>query len=251
VLLTWDDFSNRKRYLIARNALERLLKLNVVPVINENDAVCVDEIKFGDNDQLSALVANILGADLLIILSDVDGLLGKDRKTPIRLVTEINAEITGLASTTQRMTSVGGMVTKIKAARITTDAGIPCVIANGRTTGVIRALAFDPCACGTMFIPKQSALNHKQRWLAYSTKPKGRICVDDGARQALLNRKSLLSVGIESCSGNFKAGDAVEIASRGIVFARGKASVDSAEIIPRARSSREVVHCDNIAILYR
>lgn len=249
VLLTWDDFSNRARYLIARNTLVRLLKLGAVPVINENDAVSIDEIKFGDNDQLSALVANIAGADLLIILSDVDGLLGRDKKTVVRIVTQINDGITGLASTTRRSTSVGGMITKIKAAKITTDAGIPCVVANGRAPNIIRTLAHDPCACGTMFVPKQAGLNHKQRWLAYSTKPKGRISVDDGAKAALLSKKSLLSVGIDSCSGNFKAGDVVEILNKGIVFARGRINVNSGEVVPRARSGREVVHCDNIVIL--
>ncbi|HOU36583.1 MAG TPA: glutamate 5-kinase [Candidatus Omnitrophota bacterium] len=249
VLLTWDDFANRARYLIARNTLARLLKLGVVPVINENDAVSIDEIKFGDNDQLSALVANIAGADLLVILSDVDGLLGRDKKTVVRIVTQINDGITGLASATRRCTSVGGMITKIKAAKITTDAGIPCVIANGRAPNIIRALAHDPCACGTMFVPKQAGLNHKQRWLAYSTKPRGKISVDDGAKAALLSKKSLLSVGIDACSGNFKAGDVVEILNRGAVFARGRVNVDYGDVVPRARSGREVVHCDNIVIL--
>ena len=144
VLLTWEDFADRTRYLNARNTLVKLLTLGAVPVINENDTVSTDEIKFGDNDQLSALVANTVSADLLIILSDVDGLWGKDKKTVIRLVTDITDEITGLATTTQRSTSVGGMITKIKAARITIDAGIPCVIANGRAKSIIRTLAQDP-----------------------------------------------------------------------------------------------------------
>ncbi|HNQ51457.1 MAG TPA: glutamate 5-kinase [Candidatus Omnitrophota bacterium] len=250
VLLTWDDFDNRTRYLIARNTLGKLLTLGVVPIINENDAVSIDEIRFGDNDQLSALVANIVGADLLIILSDVDGLWGSDKKTIVRLVTEINDEITGLAATTTRTTSVGGMITKIKAAEKTTRAGIPCVIANGRAQKIIRTLAQDPGACGTLFVPKQAALNHKQRWLAYSTKPKGKIMVDDGAKKALLNKKSLLSVGVYACSGKFKAGDVVEILNNDKVFARGKINFgfNELDIGPGSRLRREVVHCDNIVI---
>lgn len=249
VLLTWDDFANRTRYLIARNTLDKLLTLGVVPVINENDAVSIDEIKFGDNDQLSALVANIAGADLLVILSDVDGLWGRDKMT-IRLVPEITDEITGLATTTRRSTSVGGMITKIKAAKITTDAGIPCVIANGRAKNIIRTLADDPGACGTMFVPKRAFLNHKQRWLAHSTKPKGVIEVDDGAKTALINKKSLLSVGVTSIKGNFKAGDVVAIVNKNREFARGKINFDfnGLDIGSGSRLRREVIHCDNIVI---
>jgi glutamate 5-kinase len=251
VLLTWEDFAGRARYLNARNTLSKLLSLGVVPVINENDTVSTDEIKFGDNDQLSALVANTVSADLLIILSDVDGLWGKDRKTVIRLVSDINSEITGLATTTQRSTSVGGMITKIKAAKITLDAGIPCVIANGRTDGIIRMLADEPGSCGTLFVPKQAYLNHKQRWLAHSTKPKGVIVVDDGARSALMNKKSLLSVGVAGCSGGFKAGDIVSVADKqGVEFARGRTDMSSQELlsVKGTRSGHEVIHCDNIVI---
>jgi glutamate 5-kinase len=251
VLLTWDDFANRTRYLIARNTLGKLLTLGVVPVINENDAVSIDEIKFGDNDQLSALVANIAGADLLVILSDVDGLWGKDKKTVVRLVTGITDEIKGLATTTQRSTSVGGMITKITAAKITTDAGIPCVIANGRAKNIIRMLADDSSACGTLFVPKQASLNHKQRWLAYSTKPKGTIEVDDGAKTALINKKSLLSVGVVSYKGYFQAGDVVSIVDKDYKeFARGKINFNFNDLDtgPGSRLRREVIHCDNIVI---
>jgi len=251
VLLTWEDFSDRARYLNARNTLVKLLKLDAVPVINENDTVSTAEIKFGDNDQLSALVANTVGADLLIILSDVDGLWGRDRKTVVRLVTDITDDIKGLATTTQRSTSVGGMITKIKAARVTTDAGIPCVIANGRARNIIRVLAQDPGACGTMFVPKQAGLNHKERWLAYSAKPTGVIIVDDGARTALKNKKSLLSVGVVSCKGNFKQGDVVAIADRqDTEFARGTINLSTGDLMKVAgtRSGHEVIHCDNIVI---
>jgi glutamate 5-kinase len=222
-----------------------------VPVINENDTVSTDEIKFGDNDQLSALVANTVSADLLIILSDVDGLWGRDKKTVIRLVSDINSEITSLATTTERSTSVGGMITKIKAAKITVDAGIPCVIANGRAKNIIRTLVDDPGSAGTLFVPKKAFLNHKQRWLAHSTKPKGIIVVDEGAKSALNNNKSLLSVGVAGCSGNFKTGDIVAVVDKqGNEFARGKINIASPDLllVKGTRSDREVIHCDNIVI---
>ena len=251
VLLTWEDFADRKRYLNARNTLVKLLTLGVVPIINENDTVSVDEIKFGDNDQLSALVANTVGADMLFILSDVDGLWGKDKKTVVRLVTDITDEITSLAKTTSRSTSVGGMITKIKAAKMTVDAGIPCIIANGRAKNIISVLASDPHSCGTMFVPKQSSLNHKQRWLAYSTKPIGVIVVDDGAKKALINNKSLLSVGVVSSCGNFKSGDIVAIVDKKkMEFARGKINLSSVDLalVIGMRGGHEVIHCDNIVI---
>jgi glutamate 5-kinase len=251
VLLTWEDFADRTRYLNAGNTLSKLLSLGVVPIINENDTVSTDEIKFGDNDQLSALVANTVSSDLLIILSDVDGLWGKDKKTVIRLVSDINSEITDLATTTQRSTSVGGMITKINAAKIAIDAGIPCVIANGRSKNIIRMLANDPGFCGTLFVPKQAFLNHKQMWLAHSTKPRGTIVVDDGAKSALKDKKSLLSVGVAGCSGSFKTGDIVAVTDKqDVEFARGKINISSPDLllVKGTRSSREVIHCDNIVI---
>ncbi len=153
VLLTWDDFSGRKRYLNAKNTLLALLKLGSVPVINENDTVSTDEIKFGDNDRLSALVAALVNADLLIMLSDVDGLLDKE-KNVIRVVAEINNEIKSLASPTDEKTCVGGMVTKLEAAKIAMHSGIPCVIANGGCENIITFLVRDPAGYGTLFMPK-------------------------------------------------------------------------------------------------
>lgn len=252
VLLTWEDFSDRKRYLNARNTLSKLLRLGVVPVINENDTVSVDEIKFGDNDQLSALVANTVNADLLIILSDVDGLWGKDKKTVVRLVSGITDDIISLAAPTKRSTSVGGMVTKIKAAKITIDAGIPCVIANGRAKNIIRSLATDMNAAGTLFVPKEAVLNQRQRWIAHSTRTKGSVMVDDGALEALKRKKSLLSVGVIRCDGSFKAGDIVAITDRkGVEFGRGKCNIAAVDVcrVMGTRSGHEVIHCDNIVII--
>ena len=152
LLLTWEDFSDR-RYLNAKNTLHTLLQLKCVPIINENDTVATEEIKFGDNDQLSALVSILVDADLLIILSDVDGLWDKNKKI-IRQVSRITPQIEALACPTRKKTCVGGMVTKIEAAHIAVNAGIPCVIANGRKKGIIAQVTRDPFSQGTIFLPK-------------------------------------------------------------------------------------------------
>jgi glutamate 5-kinase len=152
LLLTWDDFLGL-RYHNAKNTLNTLLKLKCVPIINENDTVATEEIKLGDNDRLSALVSILVGADLLIILSDVDGLMDKDKKI-IRRVDKITGEIKSLACPTNKKTCVGGMVTKIEAARIAVEEGVPCVIANGNKKGVIAKVANDPFSEGTIFLPK-------------------------------------------------------------------------------------------------
>jgi glutamate 5-kinase len=154
VLLTWEDFKDHKRRLNAKNTLNKLLDLHCVPVVNENDAVSTEEIKIGDNDRLSALVAETISADLLIILSDVDGLLDKD-KILIKEVPEINSQIKALARPGEKNTSVGGMITKIEAAKIAVDSGIPCVIANGKNPSLIAQIIRDPfCGgCWTVFKP--------------------------------------------------------------------------------------------------
>lgn len=151
LLLTWDDFSDR-RFLNAKHTLNTLLRLKCVPIINENDTVATEEIKFGDNDKLSALVSILVDADLLVILSDVDGLLDKNKKI-IRSVGKITAEIKSLACPTSKKRCVGGMITKIEAAGIAVDSKIPCVIANGRKKGVISQVANDPFSRGTIFLP--------------------------------------------------------------------------------------------------
>lgn len=153
LLLTWDDFSDR-RFLNAKHTLNTLLQLKCVPIINENDTVATEEIKFGDNDKLSALVAILVDADLLIILSDVDGLLDKNKKI-IRAVEKITADIKSLACPTNKKACVGGMITKIQAASIAVDSGIPCVIANGKKKGIISQVAKNPFSCGTIFTTKK------------------------------------------------------------------------------------------------
>lgn len=251
VLLTWDDFDDRRRYLNARGTLLALLKLSSVPIVNENDTVSVDEIKFGDNDRLSALVASLISADLLIILSDVDGLLDRDKKTVVRVVDAITPDIRALACPTSKKTCVGGMVTKIEAAAIAMNSGIPCVIANGRTKDIISALIKEPARHGTFFVPKKG-LTERERWIAFGTKPRGKIMVDSGAKKALLNKKSLLCVGVISAEGDFAEGDIVYVTdSENLEFARGKAGISAQELsmVKGSRFDREAIHRDDIVIL--
>ncbi|MCX5713665.1 MAG: glutamate 5-kinase [Candidatus Omnitrophica bacterium] len=253
VLLTWDDLANRKRCLNAKNTLLELLRLKLVPIVNENDTISSEEIKFGDNDKLSALVAsNLVSADLLIILSDVDGLLDADKKV-VRVVDAVTPQIKRLACPTpsDKPACVGGMITKLDAAKIAMDSGIPCVIANGRTKNIVLTAAEKPQEAGTFFVPNKS-LTERERWLAFGTRPKGRVIADEGALRALLNKKSLLSVGVLGREGDFECGDIVSVIdAQGIEFARGRACVSCKELdkVKGKRSEKEVMHCDNMVIL--
>jgi len=250
ILLTWEDFDSRQRYLNAKNTIFRLLQLGIVPIINENDTVSTDEIKFGDNDRLSALVSTMIAADVLVILSDVDGLMDRDKKV-IPVIDNITPEIKSLACPTQKKTCVGGMITKIEAARIAVDSGIPVVIANGRTKEIILSVIKEPQRNGTMFLPKKN-LAAKERWIAFGTKPKGKICVDDGAKNALMHNKSLLAVGVIGIEGNFEAQDVVSLTDKqGTEFARGKGCISSRQLekVKGSHNHKEIIHCDNIVIL--
>ncbi len=162
VLLTWEDFNDHRRRLNAKNTLNKLLELDCVPIVNENDTVSAEEIKIGDNDRLSAMVAEIISADLLIILSDVDGLLDKNKEL-ICKVPRINSQIKALARPSDKHTSVGGMVTKLEAAKIAVDSGIPCVIANGRNSNIISQIINDPFCNGawTVFIPPKGKAHER------------------------------------------------------------------------------------------
>lgn len=250
VLLTWDDFDKRDRYLNAKNTLLKLLELNTVPIINENDTVSTEEIKFGDNDKLSALVSKLVDADLLVILSDVDGLLDKNKKV-IPLVEEINNSIRSYACPSSKKTCVGGMISKIDAAKVAVDSGIPCVIANGRENNIIIALAENPQKQGTLFVPKRS-LRARQHWIAFGSKPKGTISVDEGAKRALIHGKSLLSVGVTECAGDFNSGDIVSLVDKEKVeFCRAKVNFSAKEIekVKGKRWEKEIAHRDNIVVL--
>jgi glutamate 5-kinase len=250
VLLTWEDFDDRQRYLNAKNSLLKLLDMGCIPVVNENDTISTDEIKFGDNDRLSALVATLVSADLLVMLSDVDGLLDKEKRV-VKVIDEITPEIRALASCTNKQVCVGGMVTKIDAAKIAVNSGIACIIANGRRNKIVLSAINDPEDFGTLFVAKQD-LTAKERWIAFGTKTRGSIIVDEGAKKALLNNKSLLSVGVTGVEGNFASGEIVSIKTgREHDFARGKTQVSSRQLeaVKGARSEKEVIHRDNIVIL--
>lgn len=253
LLLTWEDFNDRARYLNAKSTLLKLLGWGSVPVINENDTISTDEIKFGDNDRLSALVATLVDADLLIILSDVDGLLDA-KKQVVRVVPEINAQIKALVCPSDNRTCVGGMITKIEAASITVASGIPCVIANGSQKNIIADVASDAQAMGnwTLFVPKKGFMAARERWIAFGTKPKGKIVVDDGAKAALINKKSLLAVGVVGVIGDFASGSTVSVIdTEKNELARGKVGVSAKELekVKGRRFDREIIHRDNIVIL--
>jgi len=213
VLLTAEVLSNRKTYLNLRNAIETLLDLGVVPILNENDSISTAEIgtAFGDNDRLSALVASKIDADLLIMLTDIDALYDKDPQEhpdaqPIPVVFEITDEIVRSAGGKGSVHSTGGMKTKIEAARIAANAGCRIVLANGREKNVItRIMAGEPI--GTIFMPRRK-LSNRARWILNS-RPAGTIHIDDGALKALRNHKSLLPSGVTGVEGSFNAGDVI------------------------------------------
>ena len=268
VLLTHADVQDRRRYLNARHALARLLKEGVIPIINENDTVAVDEIQFGDNDTLGGLVAGLVEADALIILSDVDGLYDADPRTHpeakrVSIVEKVTPQVLALAGETASAVGTGGMATKVRAAARATELGIRCVIAAGHTPGTLsRVLEGDDL--GTVFEPSADPRQARNAWIAHALKPKGRLVVDAGARGALVQRKkSLLPSGVRRVDGNFAAGDAVDLCDEsGEVFARGLAAYGADEMRKIAgkksaqieaaigwRGMDEAVHRDDLAVL--
>ena len=254
VLLTHEDLEHHDRHLNARHTLIALLEReNVVPVINENDAVSVTELKFGDNDQLSALVASLLPADLLVILTTVDGVMedyGKPGARILPMVQNISHAVENLAGGTESATAVGGMTSKIQAAKIVIRSGIPLVIASGRKKDVLAQILAGKEE-GTIFVPRRDKLKGRKRWIAFFHRPTGSLFVDAGARKALREGgKSLLPPGIARCEGRFAAGDIVRICDMdGTEFARGIADFDSGVIQARQLPRTEVVHRDNLVIL--
>ncbi len=268
VLLTHDDLSSRKRFLNARNTLTTLLRMSIVPVINENDTVAVDEIKFGDNDTLSALVTNLAGADLLVILSDVDGLFDSDPRTNptaarVPIVEDIDSVDLDAFSGGAGVHGTGGIRSKCAAARKAAHFGAASIIANGNTPGVLSGI-FSGADVGTLILPKEDRLTSRKHWIAFSTRPSGRVFVDEGAKVALLTGgKSLLPSGIKDVDGAFDAGEVIHcVDSDGMEFARGVANYSSAEIkrIKGRKSSElegvlgykvydEVIHRDNLVVL--
>ncbi len=266
VLLTRDDLENPRRYRNAKATLLTLLRSRVVPVINENDTVSVEEIRYGDNDILSAHVAVLIHADLLVILSDVDRFEG-----PIglpTLITEITPDLERSARGTTKSVSTGGMRTKLEAAKIVMASGIPMVLVNGRQSNALVKMFLQKELGGyggTWFLPKKGLrLKGKQRWVM-TARPKGVILVDAGAKEALVHRRlSLLASGIHEVEGNFRAGDLVSVAEVGMrhqEFARGVVSYSGAELerikglksdaitVVLGRKASEVIHRDSLVIL--
>jgi glutamate 5-kinase len=253
VLLTHEDLQHHERHLNARNTLVTLLRHGVVPIINENDAVSFTEIKFGDNDKLSALVASLLPADLLVILTTVDGVIenfGRANPRTISRIEQIDATVEKLAGGTGSETAVGGMASKIQAAKIAVRSGIPLIIASGRKKQILaRVLAGEEE--GTLFVPQAARLQGRKRWIAFFHHPKGALFVDDGAKKALRESgKSLLPPGVARCDGKFAAGDVVRICDQdGTEFARGIVKFGVEEVRGRKLARVELVHRDDLVIL--
>ncbi len=268
VLLTHSDVQDRRRYLNARHTLERLISERVIPVINENDTVSVDEIKFGDNDTLAGLVAGLVNADALVVLSDVEGLYDADpRSNPkaqlISTVTGVTRAMLAAAGGTGSAVGTGGMATKLRAAARVSELGIRCVIAAGQSAGNLGRV-FSGEEVGTLFEPVSDRRDARAAWIAHALKPRGTLRVDAGARTAVLERKkSLLPSGITAVDGNFAHGDPVDlVAPDGAVFARGLVAYPADELrrIAGKKTSQieatlgyrgldEAVHRDDLVVL--
>ena len=270
-LLTRADIADRAGYLNTRNTLLALLELRVICIANENDVVATDEIqeaRFGDNDNLSAMVANLIDADLLLILTDTGGLYTADphRNPDARLIPQvdhIDADIEKLASDTAGSTGTGGMVTKIEAAKLATASGVTVVIANGRVPDVIPRVAAGE-AIGTRFPPTTSKLESRKRWMLSGLSTKGRLVVDSGAALALKkHHRSLLAAGIERTEGNFQRGDIVDIFDpQGVQIGCGIANYAAADVaVLKGTHSKkitsllgydygsEIVHRNNLVVV--
>ncbi|EXG80410.1 glutamate 5-kinase [Cryptosporangium arvum] len=261
VLLTADDMIRRAHYRNASRNFERLLELGVVPIVNENDAVATDEIRFGDNDRLAALVAHLLRADALVLLSDVDGLYSGDPRQPgARLVSTVlsAADLNDVVAGSVGASGVGtgGMASKVAAAQVATSAGVHVVL----TSAPRAADALAGADVGTYFAPTGRRLPTRLLWLRHATTPRGHLVLDDGAVEAVVSRRaSLLSAGITAVSGDFVAGDPVDlVSSAGMSVARGLVAYDASELPPLLGKSthavgpkyrREVVHRDDLALL--
>lgn len=268
ILLTRDDLSDRKRYINSKNTLLALLAHNVIPIINENDTVSTDEIKFGDNDNLAALVSGLIEAEMLIILSDVDGLYTEDpRQNPdaklIKTVDKITPELEKIAGGAGSIVGTGGMYSKLLAAKRAVKYGITVNIISGKKSGLLQSVLRGE-RCGTLFLPLQKKLTSRKGWIAYASKSKGNIIIDDGAVGAIIEKgKSLLPSGIVGIEGVFDIGDTVSCVDlKGNRIAKGLTNYSSAEIekikgkktseiegIIGYKYSDEVIHRDNMVVL--
>jgi len=268
MLLTRDDLAHRPRYLNARNTLTTLLSWGVGPIINENDTVVVEEIQFGDNDNLSALVATLAEADLLIVLTDMEGLMDCDPRTNpaaclIPLVEEITPSVRSLAAGSPSAVGRGGMQSKLEAASKAGLSGIPTIIARGKVPGVISKIT-DGDVCGTLILPAKERISSRKHWIRYNIEPEGTLTIDDGAVRAVLGHgKSLLPIGVAAVTGHFEHGAAVYIESaNGGRIAMGLCNYSSDEMekikgrqtaeihwVLGYRRNDEAVHVDNMVLV--
>jgi glutamate 5-kinase len=269
LLLTHQDVAERSRRLNAVHTIRALLAAEVLPVVNENDTVAVEEIRMGDNDVLSSLVAGLIQAELLIILSDVPGVLtGDPRKRPnarlIPLITDAEAEMRGLVAESAGPLGSGGMATKLQAARQAARAGISVIIAPGRERNAIIAATDPSREIGTLVVPAPKRLRSRKHWIAFALRPAGALAVDHGAAEALRSKgRSLLASGIREVSGNFRSGDCVSLLDNdNVEFGRGLVNYPAADVL-RVKGRRsaeivrvlgykladEIVHRDNFVLL--
>lgn len=268
ILLTHQDLADRRRFLNARHTLQTLLTFGVVPIINENDTVAVEEIRFGDNDTLAGQVAHLVDADLLVILSDVDGLFTEDPRknasaTLIPLISDINEDIERRAGLSSTLEGTGGMATKVRAAKKVAEYGVSTLILNGTVPDLLPSvLAGKPG--GSLFLARSRRLTSRKHWIAFTLRARGAVTLDHGAVEALVHKgKSLLATGILDISGQFEAGDPVSCMNEeGKEFAKGLVNF-SAEILTRIKGLKtadiqqlpglqeyeEVIHRDNLVIL--
>jgi glutamate 5-kinase len=267
ILLTLSDLTDRKRFLNIRNTLSTLIEWGVIAVINENDSVAVDEIKFGDNDHLAAMITNIIEADILINLTSTEGLYDSNpsqstKAKIIPLVKEVTAEIEAVATDETSTVGSGGMKSKVLAAKQVTAFGIPCVIASGRKKGVLQDILAGK-EIGTLFLPTNESLSSRKHWIAFTLRSRGKLFLDDGATKALLEEgKSLLPSGIINVEGDFGIGDPVTcVDTEGTAIAKGLVNYNAEEVrkIMGMKSSRieqilgykdydEIIHRDNMAV---
>ena len=267
ILLTAGDFDNRSRYLNVRNTIGTLFELGALPIINENDTVSVAEIRFGDNDHLAAMVTNLLRAQLLVLLTNVEGLYAGDPSDPaskkLDTVPEIDGGIMDLAGASKSTLGTGGMHSKLRAARLATAAGESVIMANGGRPNILDALfAGEPV--GTLFLPHGGSMPSWKRWLGYTARPKGQLKLDAGAKTAVEKKgRSLLPIGVVEVVGDFEKGDVIALVGLdGVEFARGLTNYPSPEIakILGLRSEQiaqvlggvpyeEIVHRDNLVVI--
>jgi len=268
ILLTREDFSDRKKYINSKNTIITLLSYGIIPVINENDTVATDEIKFGDNDNLASLVAIQVEAERLVILSDVDGLYNEDPRTSSRArlipcVEEITSDIEDMAGGTGSAVGTGGMYSKVLAAKKATSHGIAVSITNGKKPELLMSVV-ECKEVGTFFYPSKERISHRKGWIAYSSRPKGAVTLDDGAVKAITERgKSLLPTGIVAIEGSFEVGDSVNcLSADGRRVAKGLVNYSSSDMkkIMRRKTSEiekvlgykysdEAIHRDNLVVL--